>query len=122
MQPAAFDHLGNGHLGCRSGQPLGQGHGDVVGAFCPRGQDVGLGFGELKHSGFFSLVVVGREGGDTPHEIVLAIGVGRKDHFAIVVGLQIVDLAQPGDGMIAGDAAISLPCCGDRRTVPSVTF
>ena len=33
---------------------------------------------------------------------------------AIVVALQIGDLAQQGDGVIAGGEAFGLPCGGDR--------
>jgi hypothetical protein len=51
LQPAVFDHLGDGHLRRRTGQPLGQRQGDVLGALGPGTEDDGLSFGELRHGG-----------------------------------------------------------------------
>ena len=55
----------------------------------------------------------GEKSGDARHEIVVAIDIGPKDHVAVIVALQIGDLAQQGDGVIAGDEAFNLPCGGD---------
>ena len=51
------------------------------------------------------MVVGGKEGGDARHQVVVAIGTGPKDGIAIVVALQIGDLAQEGDGLVAGGEA-----------------
>ena len=40
--------------------------------------------------------------------------VGPKDHVTVVVGFQIGNLAQQGDGIIAGGAAFGLPSGGNR--------
>jgi hypothetical protein len=56
--------------------------------------------------------VLGKEGGDARHQVVVAVGIRANDH--IVVALQIGDLAQQGDGVVAGGAAFGLPRGGDR--------
>ncbi len=114
LQPAAFDHLGNGHLRRRARQPLGQWHGDAVRALGSGRQDGGLGFSQLGHCGFLLLVVGGKEGGDARQQIFVAIGVGPEDHVAIFVPLQIDDLAQEGDCVVACGEAFGLPRGGDR--------
>jgi len=59
------------------------------------------------------LVLRGKEGGDARQQIVVTMVVGAKDHVAIVVGLQIGNLAQQDDGVDAGGEAFGLPCGGD---------
>ena len=55
----------------------------------------------------------GKEGGEARQEIVVAVGIGTNDHAAIVVAFQISDLAQQGDGVVAGGEAFGLPRGGD---------
>ena len=43
----------------------------------------------------------------------MAVGIRADDHVTIVVALQIGDLAQQGDGVVAGGEAVGLPCGGD---------
>ena len=43
----------------------------------------------------------------------MAVGIRADDHVAIVVAFQIGDLAQQGDGVIAGGEALDRPCSGD---------
>ena len=57
--------------------------------------------------------MVGKEGIDAGEQIVVAVCIGPKDDVAVIVGLQIGDLAQQGDGIVAGGEAFGLPCCGD---------
>ena len=59
------------------------------------------------------MVVRGKEGGDARHQVVLAVGIRADDHVAIVVAVQIGDLAQQGDGVVARGEAFGLPCSGD---------
>lgn len=56
----------------------------------------------------------GKEGADAPHQVVVAGLVGPEDHFAVIVAFQIADLAQQGDGVVAGGEAFGLPCGGER--------
>ena len=43
----------------------------------------------------------------------MAISIRADDHVAIVVAVQIGDLAQQGDGIVTGGEAVGLPCGGD---------
>ena len=43
----------------------------------------------------------------------MAISIRADDHVAIVVAVQICDLAQQGDGVVARGEAFGLPCSGD---------
>ncbi len=54
-----------------------------------------------------------KEGGDAGQQTVVAVGIDPKDHIAVVVALQIGDLAQQRDGIVAGGEAFGLPCGGD---------
>ena len=65
-------------------------------------------------NGFLLLVVVGKEGCNARHQVVGTVRVGTKDHVAVVVGFQIGDLTQQGDGTVAGGKAVGLPRGGDR--------
>lgn len=56
------------------------------------------------------MVVRGKEGSDAQHHVVVAVGIRADDHVAIVVALQIGDLAQQGDCLVAGGEAVGLPC------------
>ncbi len=78
---------------------------DVVGALGPgagpKHRERGPGFGEFGHGGRL-FVVVGKKCCDVRHQVVVAAGIRADDHVAIVVAVQIGDLAQQGDGVIAG--------------------
>ncbi len=52
--------------------------------------------------------MVGKEGVDAGEQIVVASRVGPDDDIAIIVGLQIGDLEQQGDGVVAGGEAFGL--------------
>ena len=54
-----------------------------------------------------------KEGGDAGQKIVVAIFIGPEDHITIVVALQIGDLAQQGDGVVASSEAFDLLCGSD---------
>ena len=43
----------------------------------------------------------------------MAFGIRADDHIAIVVAVQIGDLAQQDDGVVAGGEAFGLSCGGD---------
>ena len=43
----------------------------------------------------------------------MAVSIGADDHVAIVVAFQIGDLAQEGDGVVAGGEAFGLPFSGE---------
>ena len=73
-----------------------------------------MGFGEFGHGGFLLLVVFGKEGGDAGQQIVVAMFVGHKDHVASVVSFQIGNLAQQGNGIVAGGEAFGLQRGCDR--------
>ena len=77
-------------------QPLRQRQGDLALALCPGAEDDRLGFGEFRHGGFPLLVVRGKKGGDAQHEVVVAVSILADDHVAIVVAVQIGDLATAG--------------------------
>ena len=72
LQPAAFNHLHDGHLRCRTRQPVRQWHGDVVGALGCGSQDGSLSFGEYGHCGYLLLVVFCKEDDDAGHAVVVA--------------------------------------------------
>ena len=55
------------------------------------------------------MVVGGKECSDAGQQIVAAICIGPEDHVAAVVALQIGDLAQQGDCVVAGIEAFGLP-------------
>ena len=57
--------------------------------------------------------MVGKEGVDAGEQIVVASLVGPDDDIAIIVGLQIGDLEQLGDGIVAGGETFGLPCGGE---------
>ena len=108
LQPAVFDHPRDGHLRRRTGQPLGQRQGDVFRALGLGAEDDGLGFGQLPHG--VSLLVVGsKEGGDVRYQVIVAVGIRADVHVTIVVAVQIGDLAEQGDGIVAGEQAFGLP-------------
>ena len=57
--------------------------------------------------------MVGNEGCNARHQVVGTVRVGTKDHVAVVVGFQIGNLAQEGDGIVASAEAFGLPRGGD---------
>ena len=44
----------------------------------------------------------------------MTVGIRADDHVTVVVAVQICDLTQQGDGVVAGGEALGLPCGGDR--------
>ena len=64
----------------------------------------------------------GKEGGDARHHVVVAVSIRADDRVTVVVAVQIGDLAQQGDGVIAGGEAFSLPYGGDGVLIDLVAL